>query len=172
MYYSELINEINNLKEMMVIVDGNLKHNINVFWAALAIGLTLVGLISVGWLRYFVAEEVQKKLKDEVSKTLKDYSKIHEVIIPTLINGWRGSNIHYYKDENEYVVLEGVVYGGVVDHPVMGFPTTYRPLEELKVPVICTEGTGYCIIGIDGFVTIHAHSRAMVRFGGIKFKTK
>lgn len=170
MYYSELINEINNLKEMLVIVDGNLKHNINVFWAALAIGLTLVGLVSVGWLRYFVAEEVQKKLNDEVEKKLVEYMISHQPIQPSLINGWLGRDVHYIKDEYGYVTLDGLVYGVVYDKPMMSFPNGYRPIEKLTVPLICSEGYAECIIDTDGSVTVKTKPLVLVRFSSLKFK--
>ncbi len=170
MYYSELINEINNLKEMMVIVDGNLKHNINVFWAALGIGLALVGLISVGWLRYFVSDSVEKRLEVEVSRRLKEYSLKKELIIPTLLNGRTGSNVHFWKDDDGYVVLDGVVSKGLPGKVAIIFPSGYRPIEKLTVPVISSVDSATCIIDTDGSLTIYARPESIIRFGNLKFK--
>lgn len=172
MDYAQIMREIENLNQQLLLVDDTLKHNVNVFWAALGIGLTLIGLLSLGWVRYFVANEVGKRLKDEVDWKMRDRIWVYDPKTPTLLNGWRGYHVHYWKDGTDYVTLEGIVYGGASGHEMMRFAKGYTPNEELKVPLICSEGNGYCMIGLDGIVTIHAHPDAHVRFGSIQFKAK
>lgn len=169
MEYSELINEIDNLKDMLMLVESNVKHNINIYWTVMGFGLTLIGLISFGWLRYFVTKEVDKRLHEEVKTLLKDYVKVPESYAPTLLMGWTG-DVRIWKDESNYVHIDGTVYGGIIKNNVIGLPREYRPLKDLDIPIICSIDSGYCTIGTDGYVTIIAKQGAIIRFNDLKFK--
>lgn len=169
MEYSELINEIDNLKDMLMLVENNLKHNINIYWTVMGFGITLIGLMSFGWLKYFVSKEVQKRLHEEVEVLLKDYLKAPDSYTPTLLMGWMG-DVRIWKDEKKYVHIDGTVHGGIVKNKMIGLPTEFRPLKDLDIPLICSVDSGYCTIGTDGYVTIFAHQGAIVRFSNLMFK--
>ena len=171
MDYAQVIREIENIKDYVMMLDDTVKYNITIFWTVLGIGLAAVSLGALAWIKYLVTDEVEKRLEDEVEAKLKGYVKLPDPYTPTLMMGWRGDNVQCWIDEKGYVHLDGIAYGGVMKQHMIVLPKGYRPVEELKVPLICSLDSGYCIIGTDGSVTIHAHPSAIVRFSNIIFKT-
>jgi hypothetical protein len=171
MSINEIMIKIENLSDMIMYIDNNVKYNINNFWTILAVGLTFIGLISFGWIRIFVANEVEKRLKEEVANRLKNYVSKSDIIRPTLLMGWYGSEVEYWKDDNGYINLVGTIHGGIMEKTVMVFPKNYRPFTQLQFPVTALGGNGRCIITTDGVLYITECTNTLINLAGIRFKS-
>lgn len=118
------------------------EHNTNVFDAQVTYKDDLINVTEVtGQKLAYQAEQLDILQTQKASKNQEAFRE------PTLLNGWIGSNVYYYKDEMGRVHLTGSVTGG----SGIAFSTisSYAPKNQLTFNI----GTGTVIIGTDGSVT-------------------
>lgn len=97
-----------------------------------------------------------------------------EWIVPTLVNGWvqddatDAMNIGYMKDYMGFVHLRGRVKSGTLGVQAFTLPEGYRPINDLRFPLVSNDSFGYIWIRKGGDCYLYG-SNVYVDLGEIIF---
>ena len=113
------------------------------------------------------------QLADEVSQKANKIQE--EWIVPTLSNGWiqddaaDSMNIGYMKDDMGFVHLRGRIKNGTLGEPAFTLPLGYRPVNDLRFPVVSNNSFGYIWIRKGGDCYLYG-SNEFIDLGEITFR--
>lgn len=115
-----------------------------------------------------IVEPFRAELNQKANKIQEEW------IVPTLINGWvqddeaDAMNIGYMKDDMGFVHLRGRIKNGTLGGPAFSLPLGYRPINDLRFPVVSNDSFGYIWIRKGGNCYLYG-SNVFVDLGEIIF---
>ena len=115
---------------------------------------------------------------EEIEQDVKNIVTPSEWITPTLTNGWVNfgdtkSTLQYMKDRLGFVHLKGQIKNGVATAAFANVPAGYRPLQELKIPIINGTSVKTLTILPAGFlVSYDATTNTMLSVDGVTFRAE
>jgi len=115
-----------------------------------------------------IVEPFRAELNQKANKIQEEW------IVPTLINGWvqddeaDAMNIGYMKDDMGFVHLRGRIKNGTLGGPAFSLPLGYRPINDLRFPVVSNNLFGYIWIRKGGNCYLYG-SNVFVDLGEIIF---
>ncbi len=178
MNIDQITNELKNLSDKINLIDNNVKFNLQMFWAVIAVIVAVLALAIYFLVKQFIKNtienELDKKLEELRQRIVKEITYEDEKFHATLINGWTSledyERLDYWRDNNGFVHLKGVISGGVINHSACYLPKGYRPNNKVTIPVITYEKIGTATINIDGEVHIDKINNQYVEFN-VQFKS-
>ena len=115
-----------------------------------------------------IVEPFRAELNQKANKIQEEW------IVPTLVNGWvqddeaDAMNIGYMKDNMGFVHLRGRIKNGTLGGPAFTLPLGYKPINDLRFPLVSNDSFGYIWIRKGGDCYLYG-SNVYVDLGEIIF---
>lgn len=177
MNIDQITNELKNLSDKINLIDNNVKFNIQMYWAVLAVVVAILALAVYFLVKQFINHtietELDKKLEELKENLLKEINCDNEKYYPTLMGAWRSieglPQLTCWKDREKYIHLEGIIAEGTENIASIRLSKGYRPSNKLEIPILSYDKIGMCIIDTDGTIFFKHVNNKYVELK-IKFK--
>lgn len=120
----------------------------------------------------------EAKTQISVLQNVKAQKQQPNWIAPVLLNGWVNfggtnyNNVGFYKDENGYVYLRGLIKSGTIPSVALILPKGYRSSRYFNIPCISNGALGNLEVRPTGEVRVVSGDNADFNLDGVSFRAE